>query len=57
MAVEGHWAGRAIPADRLWANPGCGLKTCGRPEVRASLENLVAAARRIRTEVTGFKAG
>ncbi|XVQ85913.1 5-methyltetrahydropteroyltriglutamate--homocysteine S-methyltransferase [Microbispora siamensis] len=41
----------AIPADRLWANPDCGLKTRGWAEVRNSLENLVAAAREIRAEV------
>ncbi|WP_328395183.1 5-methyltetrahydropteroyltriglutamate--homocysteine S-methyltransferase [Streptomyces sp. NBC_00390] len=41
----------AIPAERLWVNPDCGLKTRGWPETRQSLENLVAAARRVRTEV------
>ncbi|TFI21962.1 5-methyltetrahydropteroyltriglutamate--homocysteine S-methyltransferase [Streptomyces sp. 4R-3d] len=39
----------AIPAERLWVNPDCGLKTRGWPETRASLENLVTAARAIRT--------
>lgn len=38
----------AIPASRLWVNPDCGLKTRGWPEVRESLENVVAAARRVR---------
>ncbi|MCU7705521.1 5-methyltetrahydropteroyltriglutamate--homocysteine S-methyltransferase [Streptomyces albidoflavus] len=38
----------AIPAERLWVNPDCGLKTRGWPETRASLENLVAAARTVR---------
>ncbi|MFD4599996.1 5-methyltetrahydropteroyltriglutamate--homocysteine S-methyltransferase [Streptomyces sp. NPDC058464] len=42
---------RAIPAERLWVNPDCGLKTRGWPEVRASLENLVAAARSVRAEL------
>ncbi len=42
----------AIPAERLWVNPDCGLKTRGWPEVRASLENLVAAAGRVRDELT-----
>jgi 5-methyltetrahydropteroyltriglutamate--homocysteine methyltransferase len=41
----------AIPAERLWVNPDCGLKTRGWPEVRDSLENLVAAAREVRTEL------
>ncbi|QLH22719.1 5-methyltetrahydropteroyltriglutamate--homocysteine S-methyltransferase [Streptomyces sp. Rer75] len=39
----------AIPADRLWANPDCGLKTRAWPEVRASLDHLVAAAREVRS--------
>ncbi|MCX2971411.1 MULTISPECIES: 5-methyltetrahydropteroyltriglutamate--homocysteine S-methyltransferase [Streptomyces] len=43
---------RAIPAERLWVNPDCGLKTRGWPETRASLENLVAAARTVRGELT-----
>ncbi|MFB7089759.1 5-methyltetrahydropteroyltriglutamate--homocysteine S-methyltransferase [Streptomyces sp. NPDC056296] len=42
---------KAIPAERLWVNPDCGLKTRGRPETRASLENLVAAARTVRGEL------
>ncbi|MGW6538122.1 5-methyltetrahydropteroyltriglutamate--homocysteine S-methyltransferase [Streptomyces sp. NPDC055051] len=42
----------AIPAERLWVNPDCGLKTRGWTETRASLENLVAAARTVRAELT-----
>ncbi|MFE2283237.1 5-methyltetrahydropteroyltriglutamate--homocysteine S-methyltransferase [Streptomyces sp. NPDC059443] len=42
----------AIPAERLWVNPDCGLKTRGWPETRASLENLVEAARLVRSEVS-----
>ena len=38
----------AFPAERLWVNPDCGLKTRGCPETLASLENLVAAAHRVR---------
>ncbi|MDT0341108.1 5-methyltetrahydropteroyltriglutamate--homocysteine S-methyltransferase [Streptomyces litchfieldiae] len=41
----------ALPPDRLWANPDCGLKTRAWPEVRAALTNLVTAARRIRAEL------
>ncbi|MGW3909927.1 5-methyltetrahydropteroyltriglutamate--homocysteine S-methyltransferase [Streptomyces sp. NPDC005070] len=44
---------KAIPAERLWVNPDCGLKTRGWPETRASLENLVAAAREVREELSG----
>ncbi|WP_416963436.1 5-methyltetrahydropteroyltriglutamate--homocysteine S-methyltransferase [Streptomyces sp. Agncl-13] len=43
----------AIPAERLWVNPDCGLKTRGWPETRASLENLVAAAHTVREELAG----
>ncbi|MCL2552996.1 MAG: 5-methyltetrahydropteroyltriglutamate--homocysteine S-methyltransferase [Actinomycetia bacterium] len=41
----------AIPAERLWVNPDCGLKTRGWPETKAALENLVAAARTVRAEL------
>ncbi|MFE5804967.1 5-methyltetrahydropteroyltriglutamate--homocysteine S-methyltransferase, partial [Streptomyces sp. NPDC056491] len=42
---------QAIPAERLWVNPDCGLKTRGWTETRASLENLVAAAREVRADL------
>ncbi|RAV07197.1 5-methyltetrahydropteroyltriglutamate--homocysteine S-methyltransferase [Mycolicibacterium sp. GF69] len=38
----------AIPAQRLWVNPDCGLKTRRTDEVTASLRNLVAAANEVR---------
>lgn len=44
---------KAIPAERLWVNPDCGLKTRGWSETRASLESLVAAARTVRGELAG----
>jgi 5-methyltetrahydropteroyltriglutamate--homocysteine methyltransferase len=40
-----------FPAQRLWVNPDCGLKTRGYAEVRPSLVNLVAAAREVRGEL------
>ncbi|MFF2147612.1 5-methyltetrahydropteroyltriglutamate--homocysteine S-methyltransferase [Kitasatospora sp. NPDC058190] len=43
----------AIPAERLWVNPDCGLKTRGWAETRASLDSLVAAARHLREELAG----
>ncbi|MER5932541.1 5-methyltetrahydropteroyltriglutamate--homocysteine S-methyltransferase [Streptomyces sp. NPDC002054] len=46
----------AIPAERLWVNPDCGLKTRGWPETRASLENLVAAAVQVRAETAAGNA-
>lgn len=39
---------KAIPAERLWVNPDCGLKTRKTDEVTASLRNMVAAARLVR---------
>ncbi|MGK8556300.1 5-methyltetrahydropteroyltriglutamate--homocysteine S-methyltransferase [Nocardia gipuzkoensis] len=39
---------KAVPAERLWVNPDCGLKTRGRAEVEASLRNMVAAAAAVR---------
>ncbi|WP_459547279.1 5-methyltetrahydropteroyltriglutamate--homocysteine S-methyltransferase [Nocardia sp. X0981] len=39
---------KAVPADRLWVNPDCGLKTRGPAEVEAALRNMVTAARAVR---------
>ncbi|WP_435826379.1 5-methyltetrahydropteroyltriglutamate--homocysteine S-methyltransferase [Nocardia asteroides] len=39
---------KAVPAERLWVNPDCGLKTRGPVEVEAALRNLVTAARSLR---------
>ncbi|SDH75605.1 methionine synthase (B12-independent) [Pseudomonas flavescens] len=44
-------AARRIPAERLWVNPDCGLKTRGWPETEAALVNMVAAARQLRKEL------
>ncbi|MGV0626803.1 5-methyltetrahydropteroyltriglutamate--homocysteine S-methyltransferase [Mycolicibacter minnesotensis] len=41
----------AVPAQRLWVNPDCGLKTRKADEVTASLANLVAAAKEARASV------
>jgi 5-methyltetrahydropteroyltriglutamate--homocysteine methyltransferase len=41
-------AAAVIPAERLWANPDCGLKTRAWPEVTAALAHMVEAARRVR---------
>ncbi|MGM0825415.1 MAG: 5-methyltetrahydropteroyltriglutamate--homocysteine S-methyltransferase [Pseudomonadota bacterium] len=37
-----------IPAERLWVNPDCGLKTRGWAEVEPALANMVEAARQLR---------
>ncbi|GAA2697132.1 MULTISPECIES: 5-methyltetrahydropteroyltriglutamate--homocysteine S-methyltransferase [Actinosynnema] len=41
-------ASRAVPGDRLWVNPDCGLKTRAYAEVEPALRALVAAAKRVR---------
>ncbi|WP_394619006.1 5-methyltetrahydropteroyltriglutamate--homocysteine S-methyltransferase [Lentzea sp. JNUCC 0626] len=49
--IVGHLsvATAAFPAERLWVNPDCGLKTRGYPEVRATLTNLVEATGQLRS--------
>ena len=44
-------AARRIPAERLWVNPDCGLKTRAWVETEAALINMVAAARLLRAQV------
>jgi len=41
-------ASKVIPAERIWVNPDCGLKTRGWKEVKDSLNNMVQAAKRMR---------
>jgi len=41
-------AAQRLPAERLWINPDCGLKTRGWPETRAALASMVQAARTLR---------
>lgn len=48
MAESLRAALRAVPAERLWVNPDCGLKTRNPDEVTASLRNMVAAAQEVR---------
>jgi 5-methyltetrahydropteroyltriglutamate--homocysteine methyltransferase len=44
-------AARVLPAERLWVNPDCGLKTRRWEEVDASLRNMVQAAKQLREEL------
>ena len=44
-------AAERIPAERLWVNPDCGLKTRQWNEVIPALTNLVAAAKTLRATV------
>ena len=39
---------KKVPAEKLWVNPDCGLKTRGNAETLPSLKNMVAAAKEIR---------
>lgn len=41
-------AAHRIPAERLWVNPDCGLKTRNWEEVRPALQTMVAAAKNLR---------
>ncbi|WP_273954734.1 5-methyltetrahydropteroyltriglutamate--homocysteine S-methyltransferase [Leuconostoc mesenteroides] len=44
-----------IPASHVWINPDCGLKTREEPETKASLINLVKAAKQVRKELEGHE--
>lgn len=39
-----------IPAEQLWVNPDCGLKTRAWPETRSALEAMVCAAKELREQ-------
>ena len=41
-------AAKVVPAERLWVNPDCGLKTRKWAEVTPALENMVQATKEIR---------
>lgn len=41
-------AAQVIPAEQLWVNPDCGLKTRGWEETREALNHMIAAAREMR---------
>jgi 5-methyltetrahydropteroyltriglutamate--homocysteine methyltransferase len=49
MATSLRHALNAVPAERLWVNPDCGLKTRKTDEVTESLRNLVQAAQVVRS--------
>lgn len=44
-------AAQKIPAERLWVNPDCGLKTRQWSEVTPALANMVAAAKTLRSQL------
>ncbi|MGL4996259.1 MAG: 5-methyltetrahydropteroyltriglutamate--homocysteine S-methyltransferase, partial [Deefgea sp.] len=45
-----------VPAERLWINPDCGLKTRAWPETEAALVNMLAATQVARTALQEGKA-
>ncbi|WP_182335505.1 5-methyltetrahydropteroyltriglutamate--homocysteine S-methyltransferase [Stenotrophomonas acidaminiphila] len=45
-------ASEVLPAEKLWVNPDCGLKTRAWPETRAALEAMVEAAQVLRAELS-----
>jgi hypothetical protein len=46
-----------IPAERLWVNPDCGLKTRRWEEVEPALRAMMAVARRLRARLETASAG
>ncbi|MHA3024091.1 5-methyltetrahydropteroyltriglutamate--homocysteine S-methyltransferase [Mycobacterium sp. BMJ-28] len=42
---------RAVPAERIWVNPDCGLKTRRNDEVKVSLQHMVQAAQLVRAQL------
>jgi 5-methyltetrahydropteroyltriglutamate--homocysteine methyltransferase len=40
-----------LPAQNVWVNPDCGLKTRSWPEARAAVANMVVTARALREEL------
>lgn len=45
-------AAELLPARNLWVNPDCGLKTRKWPETKASIENMVKAAKQVREQIS-----
>jgi 5-methyltetrahydropteroyltriglutamate--homocysteine methyltransferase len=43
-------AAKVIPADQIWVNPDCGLKTRGWAEVKPALEYMIKAAKVMRAK-------
>jgi 5-methyltetrahydropteroyltriglutamate--homocysteine methyltransferase len=50
-------ASGVLAARQLWVNPDCGLKTRNWLEVQPALQNMVAAARIVRSELAGSLSG
>lgn len=48
MVKQIHALMEVLPADQLWINPDCGLKTRGWSETKATLKNMVEATKIVR---------
>ena len=48
-------ATKYLSPDQIWVNPDCGLKTRGWEQIRPALENMVQAARAVRTQLAGVQ--
>lgn len=46
---------KSLPVEKIWVNPDCGLKTRHWSEVKPSLMNMVAAAKKMRENYTASK--
>ncbi|MEP7257659.1 MAG: 5-methyltetrahydropteroyltriglutamate--homocysteine S-methyltransferase [Flavitalea sp.] len=46
-----HRAINVIPAEQIWVNPDCGLKTRAWPETKAALQSIMEAAQTLRSEI------
>ena len=44
-------AANVVPAERLWVNPDCGLKTRGWAETKLALQNMVSVAKSLREQL------
>ncbi|WP_297575497.1 5-methyltetrahydropteroyltriglutamate--homocysteine S-methyltransferase [uncultured Deefgea sp.] len=44
-----------VPAERLWINPDCGLKTRGWPETEAALQHMLLATQQARAAIAAGK--
>jgi 5-methyltetrahydropteroyltriglutamate--homocysteine methyltransferase len=49
-------AAQRIPAERLWVNPDCGLKTRNWEEVKPALRNMIAASRYLSSHLNANQA-
>lgn len=51
METQIHALLEVLPADQLWINPDCGLKTRGWSETKAALINMVNAVKKVRASL------